>query len=281
MVLVDENRTALVQYATLLTNLLQRGIPVPQVYAVDESLGIMLMEDIGDVSLYEWYRQTRDPEPHFRAARVLAQIHKLQDIPGRIYADFGVPDLLYESRYFVRYFLVHYCDFPETVEDALAEDFLDIADYVNKSPQALMHRDYQSQNIFVVRGGVKIVDFQGARRGYKVYDLASFVEDPYVNFPYAVGKSLIKHYIEFSDLTFGEMRYMMDAYPYAAIQRLMQTMGAFAYLSRVERKYQFEKFILPALDRAIDWTEYLGEFPVLLSVLKDARRIARIEVKFA
>ena len=279
--LIDEDRQALVQYARLLTNLLQRGIPVPRVYAVDESAGIMLMEDVGSLSLYEWYSKTDDPEPHFRAAKALAKIHTLQDIPGKIYADFGIPDLLYETRYFVRHFLVGYCDFPETVEDALADDFFEIAGRVDHSPRALMHRDYQSQNIFIVPGGVKIVDFQGARRGYKVYDLASFVEDPYVNLPYSLTKNLIKHYIEFSDLTFGEMRAMMDAYPYAAIQRLLQATAAFSYLSRIQRKYEYEKFILPALDRAIDWAQYLGEFPVLEDVLRQARRIARIEIQIA
>ena len=280
IILEDEDSAELVRYAKLLQNLLHYGIPVPDVYAVDESHngGMMLMEDIGSLSLFDWYRQMNDIEPHLRAAKVLAKIHRLGDVPGKVKSDFDIPDLLYETQYFIRHFLVGYCDYPDGVGDALMDEFYRLARIAAHSPKGLMHRDFQSQNIFIATGTVRIVDFQGARRGFPAYDLASLIEDPYLNLPESAGKMIMDTYLSDADMDKYEREMFLDSYPYLAIQRLLQATAAYAYLSKIEGKWWFEQFIIPALERTYKWLYTIDDFPILEDILTDVMKMIRLKV---
>jgi len=278
IVLLDSDTAGLARYALLLQNLIHRGIWVPQVFAMDENSGTMIMEDIGSLSLYDWYRISGDIEPFFRSASALTKIHSLNDVPGQMETEFNAHDLLFETQYFLRHFLVGYCGFPQGIGEALDEEFRVIAHRASQSPKALMHRDYQSQNIFITHKQVRIVDFQSARRGFVAYDVASLIEDPYVDLPEAQKKRILEKYLEHSSLTAIEIRSLVDAYPYCALQRLMQATAAFAYLSLVQNRNWFERFIIPACARLRELTEYLNEFPILSHVLSQTGRLSRKNV---
>ncbi|MCD6594153.1 phosphotransferase [bacterium] len=279
IILEDENSDRLVRYAKLLQNLLHYGIPVPDVYAVDESrsVGMILMEDIGSLSLFDWYRRTGDIEPHFRAAKILAKIHRLGDVPGRVEYDFDIPDLLYETQYFVRHFLVGYCGYPEGVGDALMDEFYRLAKFAAYSPKGLMHRDFQSQNIFITRGNVCIVDFQGARRGFPAYDLASLIEDPYLNLPESISRMIMSEYFSNANFNNYEREMFLDSYPYIALQRLLQATAAYAYLSTIQEKWWFERFIIPALERTSKWLYIIDDFPILKDVLTSVMKTIKLK----
>ncbi len=237
------------------------------------------MEDVGSLSIYNWYRATNDPEPHLRAVSVLTKIHQLGDVPGRVEVEFDLPDLLFETNYFTRHFLIGYCNFPESIQDALSSEFYRLAKIVSLSPKGLMHRDFQSQNIFIVPGAVRVVDFQGARRGFIGYDLASLVEDPYLNLPESIGKIIISHYLTKSELSLDEKKKLLDLYPFIAIQRLLQATAAYAYLSRVEGKWQFERFIIPASERILKLLAKRNFFPTLNNVLEEVLFRAKFEMQ--
>ncbi len=274
IILLDRDIEGLVRYAHLLENLAHYGIPVSRVYALDEGAGAMVLEDVGEVSLFDWYSTVGDIEPHFRAVEVLTKIHKLEDIPskGGGEAEFDVADLIYETQYFIRHFLVGYCGFPEGVGNSLLDEFRTLAQKAATSPKGLMHRDYQSQNIFVVPGGVKVIDFQGARRGFLAYDLASLTEDPYVSLPYRLRREMLKCYLELWAPSRAQVGRFLESFPYNALQRLLQATAAFSYLSKVQGKTWFEKFIEPALSRISEWLEMLDEFEILRYVVNYARK---------
>ncbi len=273
IIMRDDDATEASRYARLLANLRRRGVPVPEVYAVDESAGALVMEDVGTVSLYDWFTRTGDAQPYFRAVRALCRIHALGDVPGQVVTEFDVPDLMFETQYFARHLLMGYCGFPPGAVDQLLDEFAALAEAAATSPKGLMHRDFQSQNIFVVPGGVRVIDFQGARRGLRAYDIASLLEDPYVRLPQQLKRALLNEYFTHSELAPHEQRRFVNSYPYAALQRLLQAAAAFAYLSRVEGKWWFERFIPSALARAKALSQYLGEFPAILGVLSEAESL--------
>ena len=270
VILIDQNHEQLVRYAKLLQNLLRHGIPVPEVYVLDEQSCAMLMEDIGSLSLYKWYRETEDPAQHFHAAKALAKIHSLGDVPGQIESEFNFTDLLYETQYFSRHFLIGYCNFSGGVCDVLLEEFSAIAKNAENSHRGLMHRDFQSQNIFITGKNIKLGDFQGARKGFAAYDLASLVEDPYLSLPANVRETIVEIYLKNSILGLTERKILLDSYPYHALQRLLQATAAYAYLSRVQGKWRFEKFIIPALQGIIRWLSEINEFPILSDVIQQS-----------
>jgi len=112
----------------------------------------------------------------------------------------------------------------------------------------LLHRDFQSRNILVKDGNYYFIDFQGARFGPLPYDLASLLIDPYVNLPRALQLKLLNYYVKrLSDFIAVDAGEFLDAYTYCAINRNLQILGAFAFLSRVKGKKDFETYIPPAV----------------------------------
>jgi len=275
VILIDQNLEQLVRYSKFLQNLFRYGIPVPDVYVLDDKSCAMIMEDIGSLSLYKWSRDTGDFTPHFRAAKALAKIHSIGNIPGQLESEFDFTDLLYETQYFARHFLIGYCNFPECACDELLDEFSTIASTAADSPRGLMHRDFQSQNIFIMGEVIKIVDFQGARKGFAAYDLASLVEDPYLSLPANIREMIIETYLENSILNLTERKILIDSYPYHALQRLLQATAAYAYLSRVQGKLRFEGFIIPALQGIIRWLSGINEFPILDDVIQQSLATVR------
>ena len=282
VVMLDQNRDEAARYVNLLKKLYSLNIPVPQVFAFDDSSGALLLEDIGKISLFDWYRSTGDFEPHLRAAEILARIHYLNKDEISPISDFDYWDFLYETQYFTRHFLIGYCGFTENIENILEDEFVLLANLASRSPKGFMHRDYQSQNIFVANTGVKIVDFQGARFGFRAYDLASLIEDPYLNLPYSTKVALINEYLEKSDLSPQEKLELLEYYPYNAIQRLLQATTAFAYLSKIAGKDWFEKFIISALERAKNLLRLnIDKFPTLLKILNEAKmRVSKYAITY-
>jgi aminoglycoside/choline kinase family phosphotransferase/choline kinase len=113
-------------------------------------------------------------------------------------------------------------------------------------PKALVHRDFQSSNILWRKGGDGadepcVIDFQGMRIGPAAYDLASLLYDPYVEFSGEDRLRLSKLYGEKSGR--GDI---VDVLPFAAVQRLVQCLGAYGRLVSVGQG-GFAKFFLPAL----------------------------------
>ena len=109
---------------------------------------------------------------------------------------------------------------------------------VAAQPQVLIHRDFQSQNILVTEGRIRLVDFQGMRLGPLGYDLASVVFDPYVAMPSQFRDELVKRFFTGmeTDLSLVDVRGMVLA---AGLQRIMQALGAYGFLGHVKGKRTF------------------------------------------
>jgi len=113
----------------------------------------------------------------------------------------------------------------------------------------LLHRDFQSRNLMIYQGRVVIIDFQGARFGPLAYDIASLLLDPYAELTMDEQEILFDYYL----LVLGrkikvDHAAFKDDYQVLAIQRNLQILGAFAFLTQVKGKTFFKQFIGPALD---------------------------------
>jgi hypothetical protein len=133
--------------------------------------------------------------------------------------------------------------------EGLAEEFEDIAAQVmNYSELFFLHRDFQSRNIMVSRGRIGIIDFQAGRLGPPGYDLASLLIDPYAGLSEREQQDLFSTYM--SEMMFYpnvSIDKIKRSFPYLAVQRNLQIIGAFAYLSGRMQKPFFKPYILPSL----------------------------------
>jgi aminoglycoside/choline kinase family phosphotransferase len=276
---VNENDS----YYHLGRHLKAQGTPVPEIYDYCREEFWMLLEDLGDVSLEaavkrspqetlvrHWYRQ---------ALQVLAAMQ----VKGREGFEpawcFDTPmvhrPFLWEREcgYFVRAFLQGYKKLKITME-YLAPDFERLlTGALPPGPNYFLHRDFQSRNLYLKDGRLRVIDFQGGRLGPLGYDLAALLIDPYVNLSPGLQAGLLADYLDIlKDLVEVEAEAFREQYYHLALCRNLQILGAFGYLTRAKGKEYFARHIpaaLAGLRRRL--AERPGEFPRLSQVVADLR----------
>ena len=179
--------------------------------------------------------------------------------------------LRWETGYFEQYFLERYCGISIPEKEELAQEFKVLAEKVSVEPLYFMHRDFQSQNIMIHSGSPKILDFQGARRGLLHYDLASLLKDAYVVLPANIRNELLTFYLEKLDqkgVEIKDYQQFYEVFTLACLQRNMQALGAFSYLSLIKDKGWFKQYIPAGMQHLHLALKERSDFPVLGSLVK-------------
>ena len=133
---------------------------------------------------------------------------------------------------------------------ALGEEFHRLAQTADSFKKTIIHRDYQSQNIMIAKANMpRLIDYQGARMGPPAYDIVSVLWDPYVCLDDILRESLIKYYIHESVKVFEEFKgsEFRETLLTCRLQRHMQALGAYGYLSKMKGKGYFHKHVPEAL----------------------------------
>jgi len=237
-------------YLKLQKHLFDRKIAVPEIEWSDEDANLLLIEDLGNDSLYELAKKRKGIYPAYRAA--IDELTKLQidgynDAPIDVYYDYE--HIKWEQEYFKEYFLHQFCRIPKTRIKKIDDELELLAQEIIKKTEPwrnfFMHRDYQSQNIYIKNKKAKIIDFQSARIGPLTYDLTSLLRDPYVNISKEAERKLIDYYLKVlrkRGVRFKK-REFINIYNLTGLQRNMQVLGAFANLSLNKNKVHFKKYI--------------------------------------
>ncbi|MBM4294409.1 MAG: aminoglycoside phosphotransferase [Deltaproteobacteria bacterium] len=238
-------------------HLRSRGIPVPEIFHYCRDEGWMLLEDLGDVSLEAAAARLPESQVRYRYRQAL-EILVRQQLDGVRGFDpawcFDTPAvdrtflLERECGYFVRAFLQGYLGLDATME-ALAPDFDRLlARAIPDGEKYFLHRDYQSRNLMIKDGRLRIIDFQGGRRGPLGYDVAALLIDPYVNLKPDLQKEFFEYYLDL--LAARQAVYQesfRDQYFHLSLCRSLQILGAFGYLTQVKKKDYFARYIPAAL----------------------------------
>ncbi|UCG91049.1 MAG: phosphotransferase [candidate division WOR-3 bacterium] len=238
-------------YLKLQKHLERRGIGVPQIYEIDEKKHTILMEDLGEESLYALVRKKkRNILRLYRMAireLIKIQVDAYPRVPVNVYYDHE--HISWEQDYFRTFFLHQFCGIPEKKLNILDSDFRQLArtllEEAKRMTTFLMHRDYQSQNIFIKNGRIRIIDFQSARVGPLTYDLAALLKDAYVHISKKWERILVDYYLYCLKKKGVQIKKnaFLNVYHLSGLQRNMQALGAFAYLSLKKKKNHFRQHI--------------------------------------
>ena len=199
---IDYTTLPFVRVAALLE---QVPLPVPQLLHHDDDLGIIGLQDLGDVTLQAHLGEASATDRALRYRQAVGLIARLQqrgaelaspDYPPYAIA-FDVEKLTWELEFFVRHFLLAYRGAlpDEPVREALREEWAAIAGELAAEPRVLCHRDYHSRNLMWHDDTLYVIDFQDARLGPDTYDLASLLRDSYVDLPEAAVDDLIDYFV--------------------------------------------------------------------------------------
>ncbi len=230
----------------------QKGICVPEVYAIDSTRRLYLQEDLGDTTLYSYVYDKRRQGGGFDA-EVLAIYKKvLEDLTDIQLAGrdmdftmayprdaFDAQSMQWDLNYFKYYFLkLKYIPFDE---ELLERDFHRLIDYLLTTDcNYFLYRDFQSRNIMLCNGKTYYIDFQGGRKGAAQYDVASLLYSAKSDIPETIRLSLLGHYMDcLSHKTrIDKEDFLQHFWGYVLI-RIMQAMGAYGYRGYFEKKDYF------------------------------------------
>ena len=147
----------------------------------------MLLEDLGDVSLWDRVREAPEAEALRWYRKAIDELLGLQVAGTRARDDdcmafgqaFDRRLYLWELDHFIEYGLEQGRpgSLPRAERQVLDEAFRDMAERLDGLPRVLSHRDYHSWNLMVHDGAVAVIDFQDALLAPRAYDLASLLND--------------------------------------------------------------------------------------------------------
>ncbi|MEA1867902.1 MAG: phosphotransferase [Thermodesulfobacteriota bacterium] len=249
-------------YVAIGNHLARVGIPVPKIYDFNKDTGVIVVEYLGDrhlqteilalISQSKWSQVKR----FYRQA--LSLLAKMQVRGCRGFNRKWCYDSEYydsklagerEAFYFLQSFvegLMGFSKIPE-LEDELARLALQVDLIDNK--EYFLHRDFQSRNILVWNGALRIIDFQGGRLGPLGYDVAALLLDPYVALPENIWSELLGFYrdeLDALNVALDKAVFEREFY-LLALLRTMQALGAYSYLYLKKGKVFFKPYVSPAL----------------------------------
>ncbi len=271
----DFSRRENLAYLMIGRHLLQKDLPVPEIHRFDLSNGWFILDDFGDASLQESASLKENRVSIYE--RVIEILFRLQTegaegfntewcCQTERYDQYVMQQ--YEANYFRDAFLYKYLDLKKDWPE-LEAPFNHLAETASRADDHyFLHRDFQSRNIMVQDGKIGILDWQGGRLGPLAYDLASLLIDPYMGLNLRERDELFRHYVRFLSKYQSRLVEPFKKYfPYLAIQRNLQILGAFSFLSKVRGKPYFEDYISPALKSLQHLLEDLKD--PLLSTLEE------------
>jgi N-acetylmuramate 1-kinase len=238
------------------------AVAVPVIFAADTTARMLLVEDVGDVPLFEAARRGKAGDLYRLAVDQLMLFHasgirQLAD-------DCIAAKLAYDQRLF-RWELQQFVEVGgglagSAVDRGLLESELDqLAARLDRFPRVLSHRDYHGHNLFVQRDAsgcprLRVIDFQDALMAPAAQDLAVLLttrdaaqvitpttERRLLDYYYA---ALIRRGVE--RLPFEEF---LESYRLCVLQHALKVIGRFTVLER-EGKSGYQHYIPFALAQA-------------------------------
>lgn len=263
-----------------------KGLPVPEILAVDEEGVRYLQTDLGTISLYQAVSHGRVAGGEYdeaeralirRTIRLLPHV-QVKGAEGLDFSRclspvrFDSQAAMFDLNYF-KYCFLRTTDLPHD-EIRLEEDFrhfaADLAD-TEGQPAAFLYRDFQARNVMLKDGQPHFIDFQGGMQGPLQYDVASYLWQASARYSHRLREEMIGEYLaELSTLVrLDEQEFRMRLRSFVLF-RLLQVLGAYGLRGYFERKQYFINSIPPALQslRRLLLEGAANPYPYLEEVLR-------------
>ncbi len=246
-------------------HLLAMKLSAPEIWAIDEANGFLLLEDLGDDTFARVLANGGDEaELYGRATDVLAAVHAAPEhglLPGL--GGYEGEALIEAAILLPEWYLAEATGRttpPEVMESYRAAWRACLAN-LPAGPGALLLRDFHKDNLLWLpqRPGVRacgLLDFQDAQRGHPSYDLVSLIEDARRDVSPAVQAACVARYLAATGLDAKDFR---TGFALMAAQRHARIIGLFVRLLRRDGKPDY----LPHLPRVWRMFERALQHPAI------------------
>lgn len=268
-----------------------KGLPVPEIYAVNDDKTCYIQSDFGDVSLFDYvnkclHNKSYDETTIGLYKKVISSLIDFQ-IKGNERLDYSVayPTSRFNKESIIddlNYFKYYFLKVNEEIvfnETRLNHDFQKLADFAMEAPSDFfMYRDFQSRNIMIKDGTPFFIDYQGGRKGPLQYDLVSLLYQVKAQIPNDLRNNLISLYKEkLSDCLNIEEIHFDKYFNTFVLIRLLQVLGAYGFRGLIQKKSHFLESIPFALKEIITLKDNL-DLPLELKELSSV--LTQMEVLF-
>jgi hypothetical protein len=230
----------------------QMPTPIPEVLGHVQELGVLALEDLGDVTLQAHLGATTPAEHAARYRQAVALIATMQK-RGEELADpgylpygiaFDVEKLTWELDFFTKHFIEAYRGvvIADDAREDLRREFRGLVEELAAEPRVLCHRDYHSRNLMLHQDQLYIIDFQDARMGPDTYDLVSLLRDSYVDLTEQTVDELIAYFLALKGITGSESAFR-KRFDLMALQRNLKALGTFGYQTTARRNPVYIQYI--------------------------------------
>jgi aminoglycoside/choline kinase family phosphotransferase len=275
-------------FLSVLNHFARNKVHVPSVVGMDPKLGLVLLEDLGDLTLERkfWESQSQESSLSFykQAIDELIKIHfysTLDRSPCTAFKiQFDTEKLLWEMNYGKDNLMSGICNFQFTEKSnaELVQVFTEICERLHEEPKFIAHRDYHSRNLMIKFDEMRVIDFQDARLGPVQYDLVSLLRDSYVNMNDQMASLLIDDYLikakEFLPKDFSRGHFE-DIYELQTIQRCFKACGSFSSFYNLRNDTRYLKYISHTLRRVLKSLNHFPEYKLFADMLIDSGALER------
>ena len=260
----------------------KQGLAVPEIYCYLPDKHIYLMQDLGDITLFNYLSRLKEKDDSVDQILVLYKNVIDHLVRFQLYGGAGLDyslsyprmafdqqSVLWDLNYFKYYFLkLAGISFNE---QKLENDFLTFASLLMEADSSwFLYRDFQSRNIMLQGNEIYFIDYQGGRKGALQYDLASLLYDAKADIPVKAREILLGYYLEriSAEIQLDKQEFLKYYYSYVLI-RILQAMGSYGYRGYFERKLHF----LASIPYAIKNLSFLLENHFPDSPMPELKRI--------
>jgi aminoglycoside/choline kinase family phosphotransferase len=244
----DVTTLPFVNVATLMAKM---PVPIPAVLGHADDLGVLALQDLGDVTL-QAHLGAASPTEHAALYRqsvaLIATLQRRgQELASPEFLPYGisfdVEKLTWELDFFTKHFLEAYrgVTLADDQRAALREEFAAIVQELAAEPRVLCHRDYHSRNLMLHEEQLYMIDFQDARMGPDTYDLVSLLRDSYVDLTDPTVDELIAYFLALKGTP--DAPDFRARFNVMALQRNLKALGTFGYQTTARRNPVYIQYI--------------------------------------
>lgn len=226
-------------------------LPVPRILHHSDSLGVLGLEDLGDVTLQAHLGVATAAEHAALYRQAVGFIARMQQRGEVLRSDayppyriaFDVEKLTWELEFFVKHYLLAYkgATPSDAVRVALRAEWATMVEELAAEPRVLCHRDYHSRNLMLHDGSLYLIDFQDARMGPDTYDLVSLLRDSYVDLTPQQVDELTAFFLALKGMT--DEHAFRRRFDLMALQRNLKALGTFGYMTTSRNNTVYLQYI--------------------------------------